>query len=190
MNDENGKTRVRLGVTKDGAALGLFEAAGEPGVGLGVSKEGKWLMLGDDGDPVVFLDTFDERPSLGIRHEKGKGLVDIFAENKRLTRELAGLQAQLAGLQMQLEYVTTTRSRKQPEEDREIVLKLDRQDASWHVPDWVRDYERDRRRMEPLGHTMREWREDEQRRKFRHTVERGFGKMEDALRDLERDNWP
>jgi hypothetical protein len=48
VEDENGKDRIMLNVTKDGPILALFDEKGKVRAGLGVAKTGLWLWLYDE----------------------------------------------------------------------------------------------------------------------------------------------
>jgi hypothetical protein len=95
LEDENGKTRAVLSVSKEGPALVLFDETGKPRAGLDAGKDGPGLGLADetgkframlavdkDGPRLVLFDETGKRraglavnkdgPGLGLYDETGK----------------------------------------------------------------------------------------------------------------------
>jgi hypothetical protein len=67
--DENGKTRVRL----LSSALGLYDEGGKPKVVLGVSEKGSLFSLSGEGKSEIRLGMADARnPFLSLADEEGK----------------------------------------------------------------------------------------------------------------------
>jgi len=75
VEDENGKDRIMLNVTKDGPILALFDEKGKIRAGLGVVKTGLWLWLYDENGaskPRAALGISPFGPSLTLYDENIK----------------------------------------------------------------------------------------------------------------------
>ncbi len=73
LEDESGKPRAMLNMTKDGPMLALYDENGKHRVGLGVGEKGPVLSLLDEiGNPRVGLVVEKDGPRLILRDETGK----------------------------------------------------------------------------------------------------------------------
>ncbi|MCX5733131.1 MAG: hypothetical protein NTW68_02220 [candidate division NC10 bacterium] len=75
LEDENGKPRAGLSMSKDGPRLTLADETGRPRAWLGVSKVGPRLVLADEtGNPRVGLGVDKAGPGLVLFDENGKAI--------------------------------------------------------------------------------------------------------------------
>ena len=73
IEDENGKSRLGLAVSKDGPGLIMFDENVRMRVVLGISKEGPGLWLyGEKGKSCVTLAALKESLGLGLEDENGQ----------------------------------------------------------------------------------------------------------------------
>ena len=75
LEDLDGRDRVILCATADGAGLDLLDAAGNARAGLRVGADGPGLSLWDEnGKTRAMLDAFKDGPGLSLRDEAGKAI--------------------------------------------------------------------------------------------------------------------
>ena len=73
LEDENGKVRATLSMTKGGPRLALYDENGKVRVGLGASKDGSGLSLYDENDKQrLLLAATKDAPALALYNETGK----------------------------------------------------------------------------------------------------------------------
>ncbi len=80
LDDENGKARAMLNVTKDGPALFVYDKQSKTSVVLGVLKDGPVLaMLDENGEQRIGLDVKKDGTALNLFDETGKPRVTVGA---------------------------------------------------------------------------------------------------------------